>query len=70
VKKLGFIPKICEITCASFVKDYLCSYRAVHYNEEDPNLSILYLPPEKCLKLKVSLTEMNRVLGVVMFQPR
>lgn len=38
--------------------------------EEEMSTYMDDLPPEKCLKLKVSLAEMNRVLGVVMFQPR
>jgi len=38
--------------------------------EEEMSTYMDDLPPEKCLKLKVGLAEINRVLGVVMFQPR
>ena len=45
------------------------SRESIHDPEEEMTTVMDDLPPEKCLKLKVSLAEINRKLGVVMCQP-
>ena len=45
------------------------SRESIHDPEEEMTTVMDDLPPEKCLKLKVSLAEINRKLGVVMWQP-
>ena len=45
------------------------SRESIHDPEEEMTTVMDDLPPEKCLKLKISLAEINRKLGVVMWQP-